>query len=365
MDFISFIEGPFLWIVFLTFIGAFIVRLAFFLYAVVRSGHRKNVGAFYNVTTFARLFLPFHKAVIGRPFYTVPRYIFHMCLIAVPVWFTGHIALWEESTFEWAWTSLPDEWIDWLTLLVLGLAAYFLVRRLVSKDIRSHSYITDYFVIVITALPFLTGYFLTHGTLDSIAFFSSNMWNIHIISGGIMILMAAFLFCRTRMNTQKCTGCAACEISCPTGTIESSDKTNQRVFTYSHYQCICCGACVDTCPEQAAELRHEISLKRFFQIISRYEIRSVEMAQCERCGELFAPVPQLDKIGRTFTDDYVRFCPRCRMIHIGDLFRQLSPWHGSSKKAEEKSFKNNSGPFRKDARNTETEHSQIVHHSEQ
>jgi formate hydrogenlyase subunit 6/NADH:ubiquinone oxidoreductase subunit I len=327
MDFDYFVEGPFLWIAFLMFIAAITIRLAFFFAAIIRSGKNRDVRWWYNFAIFGRFFIPFHKAVSGKPFYTILRYIFHICLIVVPVWFGGHISLWEESRFEWTWSSLPDEWIDWMTLLVLGLATYFLVRRIISKDLRINSSVIDYCVIVITALPFLTGYFLIHATLDSIAFFSNNMWNIHILSGGAMILMAAFLFCSTRMNTRKCTGCAACEISCPTGTLESSDETKQRIFTYSHYQCICCGACVNTCPEQAAELRHEISLRKFFQIISRYEIKSVELAVCERCGELFAPVPQLDKVGQTFTHEYLRFCPRCRMVNIGDLLYQLSPWH--------------------------------------
>ena len=335
MDFDSFVEGPFLWIVFLMFIVAIIIRLAFFFCAIIRSGKHRDFRLWYSLATFGRFFLPFHKAIPGKPIYTILRYVFHLCLVVVPVWFVGHIALWEESRFEWTWSSLPDEWIDWLTLLVLGLVAYFLIRRIVSKDLRLNSSLSDYCIIIITALPFLTGYFLTHATLDSIAFFSNNMWNIHILSGGAMILMAAFLFCRTRLNTRKCTGCAACEISCPTGTIESSDETKQRVFTYSHYQCICCGACVNTCPEQAAELRHEISLKRFFQIVSKYEIRSVELAVCERCGELFAPVPQLDKIGQAFAHDYLRFCPRCRKVNIGDLLHELSPWHKSPKKADE------------------------------
>ena len=194
MDFNSFVEGPFLWIVFLTFIAAIIVRLAFFFYAIIKNGRHKDFRLFYSLADFSRLFLPFHKAITGKPFYTILRYLFHICLIVVPVWFIGHIALWEESRLEWTWSSLPDGWIDWMTLLVLGLAAYFLIRRIISKDLRMNSSVTDYCVIVITALPFLTGYFLTHATLDSIVFFSNNMWNIHIISGGTMIIMAAFLF---------------------------------------------------------------------------------------------------------------------------------------------------------------------------
>lgn len=142
-----------------------------------------------------------------------------------------------------------------------------------------------------------------------------------------MIIMVAFLFYRTRLNKEKCIGCTACELSCPTGTLESEDEKNLRIFTYSHYQCICCGACVNTCPENAADLRHEISLRKFFQVAPKQEIRSVELKACERCGAFFMPEPQLDKIGQTFTDDYMYFCGRCRKVNIGNVLYQLSPWH--------------------------------------
>ena len=215
---------------------------------------------------------------------------------------------------------------DVMTILVMVLALFFLMRRVIVPSVRSGSTMYDFIIIVITALPFLSGYFLTHGTLDSVAFFEEHMTVIHVLSGEAMIMTAVFLFCRTRLNTEKCVACAACEISCPTGTLESEDKENKRIFTYSHYQCICCGACVETCPEKAAELRHEISLNRFLQFIPKQEIRSVDLMACQRCGAFFTPEPQLDKIGKTFTHDYTRFCPRCRKVNIGEVFHQLSPW---------------------------------------
>ncbi len=327
MDFGSFVEGPLLWIVFSIVITGVIARFVFFFYAIIKSGKDRDFRWLYSLATFGRSFVPFHNAVAKKPSYAVLRYIFHICLILVPVWLSGHIALWEESRFEWAWSALPDLWADWMTLLLLALAAYFLVRRIIVKDIRLTSSTSDYLLIVITVLPFLTGYFLAHGSLDSIPFLGNNMWSIHILSGEAMLLVVAFLFCRTRLNVEKCTGCASCELSCPTGTLESNDEGKLRIFTYSHYQCICCGECVNTCPEEAAELRHEIGLGRFFQIVPKQEIRSVELTACERCGALFAPVPQLDKIGQTFTHEYLRFCPRCRMVNIGDLLHQMSPWH--------------------------------------
>ncbi len=326
MDFGSFVEGPLLWIVFLIFTIGIITRVAFFFYAIIKSGKDKDFRWSYILATFGRSFLPFHNAVAKRFTYTTLRYIFHVCLIVVPIWLSGHIVLWEESRFEWDWMPLPDTWADWMTLLLLGLAAYFLIRRVVLKDIRLNSSKSDYFLIVITALPFMTGYFLTHGSLDSIAFLGNNMRIIHVLSGEVMLLVAVFLFCRTRLDVIKCTGCAACELSCPTETLESNDEGKLRVFTYSHYQCICCGACVNTCPEEAAELRHEVSIGRFFQIVPKQEIRSVELRVCERCDALFAPEPQLNKISQIITDDYLRFCPRCRKSNLVDTLYKLAPW---------------------------------------
>jgi formate hydrogenlyase subunit 6/NADH:ubiquinone oxidoreductase subunit I len=177
----------------------------------------------------------------------------------------------------------------------------------------------------------MTGYFLAHGTLDRIPFFENNMWTIHIMSGELMILTAAFLFCRTRMNSLVCTGCASCVSSCPTNTLEYKEVGNQRIFNYSHYQCICCASCVNICPENAAELRHEISPIRFFQIFVKPEIRSVELESCVKCGALYVPEPLMVKIKKTFTNEYLDFCPECRKVNMGDYLKKLSPWHNKDR----------------------------------
>ncbi|MEE9611711.1 MAG: 4Fe-4S dicluster domain-containing protein [Desulfatiglandales bacterium] len=316
MDFESFVEGPLLWGVFLVFIIGIVTRLVFFFLAITRSAEHKNSKGSFILTSFGRLFLPFHKAITKRPVYATLRYIFHICLIVVPIWLGAHIVLWEESRFEWSWTALPDAWADWMTLLLLGLAAYFLIRRIVLSDIRTNSSKSDYFLIVMAALPFLTGYLLTHDSLDPASFLADNMRTIHVLSSEAMLIFAVFLFYRTRLIAEKCTGCAACELSCPTATIASHDEGRFRTFKYLHYQCTCCGACVDSCPEDAAALRHEIGLGRFFQIASKREIRSVELKECEKCGALFAPEPLLGKIRQTIAESYIQLCPNCKYNHI-------------------------------------------------
>jgi NAD-dependent dihydropyrimidine dehydrogenase PreA subunit/nitrate reductase gamma subunit len=325
MDFGSFLEGPLLWIVFLILIVGVLARLVIFFVEIIKNSSGNEFRLGYNLAILGRFFAPFHMAIPKRPLYAALRYIFHICMIVVPIWFSGHIMLWSFSRFEWEWNALPDIWVDWMTIILLGLAAYFLIRRIVFKDIRLSSSISDYVLIILTALPFITGYSLTHGFLEGVPFLGDNMWSIHVLSGEAMMLMVVFLFCRTMLNASRCTGCAACEINCPTGTLESSDEGKLRTFIYSHYQCICCGSCVSVCPEDASELRHEISLRRFFQIATKHEIRSVELKECERCGAFFAPEPQIDKVSQTITADYLRFCPACRKTNLKDIYYKLAP----------------------------------------
>ncbi len=334
MDFYSTVEGPLLWIVLFVFLAGLLIRMSFFLCSVIMSSRNKEQRQLYTVTNLGRFFLPFHKAFTKKPFYAALRYMFHACLFVVPIWLSGHIVLWSESRFEWDWIALPDAWADWMTLFILALAVYFLLRHLIAKDIRRDSNIRDAVLIIVTALPFLTGYFLTHGTLKSIPLLGDNLVTIHMLSGELMILMALLLFYTPRLNSQKCTGCASCVQNCPTETLESFDKGELRLFNYAHFQCICCGSCVKVCPEDAAELRHEISAKRLVQVFSKREIRSVELEACERCGAFFAPEPQMEKIGLTFASECIKCCPECRKAKMGDRLHQLSPWHRQKKSGQ-------------------------------
>jgi ferredoxin len=334
MDFADFVEGPLLWIAFIILLAAIASRLFFFILKLVTAREPVKNGPRYYLHAFGRFLLPLHMVFHKRPGYAALRYLFHICLIVVPIWLSGHIMLWSESRFEWDWTAIPDSWADWMTILVIGIALFFLLRRAAFPRQRVQSSAQDYLVIIFAALPFVSGYFLTHGTLDSIRFLSDHMRMFHVLSGEAMILMAAFLFCRTRINQETCTGCASCTLSCPTGTLEAQDSKEWRIFTYSHYQCICCGSCVDTCPEQAAQLRHEVSLVRFFQILPKLEIRRAELRPCNRCGALFVPEPLFSKITKTFQDEYLQLCPICRKTNIADVYLSLSPRHKSGRTNE-------------------------------
>lgn len=316
----SYIEGPLLQLSFLIFAAGIVVRLSLYTYSIIRS--HKNTGLKWSLSLsgFKRFWLPFRgMALLKRSLASLPQYVFHLCLIIVPIWTLGHVTLWEESRLGWSWTSLPDKWSDVMTLVVIFLAGWFLVRRIVLLMAYREGHISDCLLIVITALPFVTGYFLTHGSPGFIPIPADDMWTIHVLSGEIILVVAGVLFCRVRLNERACIGCVACGFVCPTRALEHHEHGGLRSLIYGLSQCICCGACRQACPENAIRLQHEISLTRIFRLFSREEIYSTELVSCQMCQKPFASISQLEKAGEVISDEQVYICENCKRTKYASL----------------------------------------------
>jgi len=194
MSFYTFVEGPLLWIAGLTFVIGTLIRIGLVLVVSFRTDKIMYEHFRWKpvLSTFFRWLSPLNKDVAKNPVFTLLVYVFHLCLIVAPVWYSTHIMLWEESRFGWYWTPIPDRWADWMTLIVIGIAVFFLLRRILSPSVRLISTFADYALIVVTALPFVTGYFLTHGALQGVAFLGEHMQLLHMLSGELMLILIPF-----------------------------------------------------------------------------------------------------------------------------------------------------------------------------
>jgi len=139
MDFYDFAVGPLLWISFLVFLIGSLLRVVLFFYVSLQKDKAiyRYFSWKYVLATFGRWLFPFNKDVAKNPVYTILAYVFHICLLVVPIWFSGHISLWEESRLEWSWSSIPDSLADWMTIILLGIVIFFLLRRIISPETAS------------------------------------------------------------------------------------------------------------------------------------------------------------------------------------------------------------------------------------
>lgn len=299
----NFLGGTFLKWVFALLFAGILLRLILFAVSLGREG--KEPVDKPSEAGFLRLLFPYHRGFFKSPFRAVLGYLFHICLILVPIGYSGHLALWSDSLFAWA---IPDGLADVMCAVVVLFSIFFLVRRIFVKRVRQDSSPSDYVLIVLTGLPYFSGAMLTH--------VSQSFWVFHVLSGSAFLLMVIFLFVKPWLKESGCTACASCAVECPGRALKSRDEGVTRVLEYTPSRCIVCGTCVAVCPEGAASLRHTLGLRNFVRRFSGERIHSAKMESCQGCGERFAPLPQVGKMVKETGQENVRYCERCKRERV-------------------------------------------------
>ena len=163
-DIYEFLTGPGVWAAFIIFIGGLVVRLV---YLLALSKERDRV--LYNHASFGwALRSIFHWLVplgsVGwrtQPLFATAFFVFHLCLLGVPLFLLAHNTLWQEA-FGVSLPSLPDSVADVGTVVLLVAALVLLARRIVRPEVRILSTAWDYFLLILTCAPFVTGFLAYH-----------------------------------------------------------------------------------------------------------------------------------------------------------------------------------------------------------
>jgi len=90
----------------------------------------------------------------------------------------------------------------------------------------------------------------------------------------------------------KCTGCGACERTCPASAIEIVDKERRRTVRFLYDRCTFCALCQEICPEKAIALTGEYTLATERRDAAEVRVH-VDLQPCAICGRFYAPLPQL------------------------------------------------------------------------
>jgi len=163
MDIYELVRGPLAWVALIIFALGSLYRIGFLLY----TGKKETVlDASKQTADAARSILhglvPFGSTYMRKqPLFTIISFLFHLCVIILPIFLLAHIVLWYES---WGiqWWSLPDLPADLMTLGVILACIYFLLRRLLNREAKQVTRPLDIGLLIIILLTFLTGFLAYH-----------------------------------------------------------------------------------------------------------------------------------------------------------------------------------------------------------
>lgn len=188
MDYYELVRGPFAAIAFAVLILGTVYRLANWLSMgktsrMIYPGE-SLMGAARSVFHHT---MPFGASYMRkRPVFTVVTILFHLSVLILPIFLLAHITLWFES-YGLLWWNLGNNVADGMTIIVLIACIFFIGRRIIVKEVRQVSAISDYLLPAVVFISFLTGFLAFHqwGPYRP-------MLILHIICSEILIMLIPF-----------------------------------------------------------------------------------------------------------------------------------------------------------------------------
>lgn len=178
-DWLEFGRGPLFRLSFaLMLLG--LLRLGFL--AALRSGTRGNQQLIQRLTENSRV-VGFSGARFWRPVRWTLLVVFHLGLVAVPLFLGAHVLLWR-SAVGFAWWSIPQDVADWLTLLAMAAGLLLVLGGLFTTGRSYPSW------PILLGVPFATGYLCANADIDA----KTYQWLmlLHVYSGNLILVMTPF-----------------------------------------------------------------------------------------------------------------------------------------------------------------------------
>ncbi len=184
----EFVSGPLVWIAFIIFVGGSLYRI----YYMLSSCNKEKVvfphmSLKHSLASLVHWVIPFNNQYMQkRPIFTIVSFAFHICLILTPIFLLAHLVLLDES-WNISWFNIPEAVTDWMTIVVIAGCIFFLYRRLTDPVVQNVTDASDYLLLAITALPFITGFIAYHQL-----FAYKTILILHILAGEIMLIAIPF-----------------------------------------------------------------------------------------------------------------------------------------------------------------------------
>ena len=141
-------------------------------------------GSLRSILAWLTPFLPASARQV--PIFYAVSYIFHICLFVAPLFLSAHIMVVSESIGV-SWISINNTAADVMTFIVVVALIFFVLRRITQPEIKYLTTTSDYLLLILVCLPFLTGFLAYHQL-----FAYPQMLIAHIVTGEIMLILLPF-----------------------------------------------------------------------------------------------------------------------------------------------------------------------------
>lgn len=152
--------------------------------ALEKAGDRRIPAGKITAATLAWLF-PLTK-LRQRTLISLTSIVFHVGLILVPIFLTGHIALWERGAGV-SWPGIPATLADVLTLTTIAAASVLLVARFSSRESRTLTRPQDVLLLVLLAGVFASGYLVAHPGSHPFGYTGTML--VHVLLGNLVLVL--------------------------------------------------------------------------------------------------------------------------------------------------------------------------------
>jgi len=188
-QFYDFLKGPLVWVSFIVFICGSIYRVSSLLSKAKKvKVVSKYISLKYTLRSILHWIIPFASTNMRKhPWFTVVAFLFHGCLILTPLVLLAHNDLWYDAWQIRLW-SVPERVADIMTLIVIFCVVVFILRRIITPEVRFVTFASDFIVLAIAAAPFVSGFLAYH----QLFFDYRLMVALHILFGEIMLIAIPF-----------------------------------------------------------------------------------------------------------------------------------------------------------------------------
>jgi nitrate reductase gamma subunit len=124
-----------------------------------------------------------------RVLYNLASVVFHAGVIIVPVFFWGHVALWERGLGV-SWPVLTPWIADALSLATVAALVWLLAARVATDASRGLSRTQDWVLPILCLLVFLTGLSAAHPAWSPIG--ARTAYLLHLLSGEALLVLVPF-----------------------------------------------------------------------------------------------------------------------------------------------------------------------------